>query len=73
MATSSGGGGRGGPYHGFTEEMFVIHGFTEEYFAIHGFTEGFFAIHGNCLFEAKYNNPGQNKMPILNKQWISEG
>ena len=40
------GGERGGPYHGFTEEFFVIHGFTEEFFAIHGFTEEFFAIHG---------------------------
>ena len=31
------GGGRGGPYHGFTEEFCAIHGFTEEFFAIHGF------------------------------------
>ena len=41
-----GGGERGGPYHGFTEEFFAIHGFTEEFFAIHGFTEEFVAIHG---------------------------
>ena len=33
------GGGRGGPYHGFTEEFCAIHGFTEEFCAIHGFME----------------------------------